>query len=251
MPSQTSCLPVWQKESSDPAPTTELSVTWLKPCLPASHPHPHLPPSKGGTSWKLYGDRNSSFSCLGLRSYWGCYVYTVVPRKPIYAYIYCIWRRKWQPTPVLMPRKSHGRRSLVGYNPWGRKESDTSEWLHFLSFFTVFTFYKFSSSRKIPSGLSNIFLQNNVNIKPVHNLPDAQRKKNITNKTCMIICLVKCCSLKHWIPVIPFHYPKVYAHGLLGELRCWQYAKLSACPDWGLLDSPKILGPLFGWLART
>ena len=37
------------------------------------------------------------------------------------------WRRKWQPTPVLLPGKSHGWRSLVGYNPWGRKESDTTE----------------------------------------------------------------------------------------------------------------------------
>ena len=42
------------------------------------------------------------------------------------------WRRKWQPTPVLVPRKFHGWRSLVGYSPWGRKESDTTEWLHFL-----------------------------------------------------------------------------------------------------------------------
>ena len=41
------------------------------------------------------------------------------------------WRRKWQPTPVLLPRKFHGWRSLVGYSPWGRKESDTTEWLHF------------------------------------------------------------------------------------------------------------------------
>ena len=36
-------------------------------------------------------------------------------------------RRKSQPTPVLLPGKSHGRRSLVGYSPWGRKESDTTE----------------------------------------------------------------------------------------------------------------------------
>ena len=42
------------------------------------------------------------------------------------------WRRKRQPTPVLLPRKSHGRRSLVGYSPWGRKELDTTERLHFL-----------------------------------------------------------------------------------------------------------------------
>ena len=40
-------------------------------------------------------------------------------------------RRKWQPIPVLLPGKSHGQRNLVGYSPWGRKESDTTEWLHF------------------------------------------------------------------------------------------------------------------------
>ena len=37
------------------------------------------------------------------------------------------WRRQWQSTPVLWPGKSHGRRSLVGYSPWGHKESDTTE----------------------------------------------------------------------------------------------------------------------------
>ena len=35
------------------------------------------------------------------------------------------------PAPVLLPEKSHGQRSLVGYSPWGRKESDTTERLHF------------------------------------------------------------------------------------------------------------------------
>ena len=39
------------------------------------------------------------------------------------------WRRKWQPTPVFLPRKSHGQRSLVGYRPWGCKESDITEQL--------------------------------------------------------------------------------------------------------------------------
>ena len=41
------------------------------------------------------------------------------------------WRRKWQPTPVLLPGKSHGWRSLVGYIPWGPKGLDTTERLHF------------------------------------------------------------------------------------------------------------------------
>ena len=40
-------------------------------------------------------------------------------------------RRQWQPTPVLLPGKSHGWRSLVGYSPWGPEESDTTEQLHF------------------------------------------------------------------------------------------------------------------------
>jgi len=40
------------------------------------------------------------------------------------------WRRKRQPTPVLLPGKSHGQRSLVGYSPWRHKELDTTEWLY-------------------------------------------------------------------------------------------------------------------------
>ena len=41
------------------------------------------------------------------------------------------WRRQWHPTPVLLPGKSHGWRSLIGYSPWCCKESDTTGQLHF------------------------------------------------------------------------------------------------------------------------
>ena len=41
------------------------------------------------------------------------------------------WRRKWQPTPVFLPGESHGQRSLAGYSPRSRKQSDTTERLHF------------------------------------------------------------------------------------------------------------------------
>ena len=37
------------------------------------------------------------------------------------------WSRKWQPTPVFLPGKFHGQKSLAGYSPWGRRESDTTE----------------------------------------------------------------------------------------------------------------------------
>ena len=38
---------------------------------------------------------------------------------------------QWQPTPVFLPGKSHGQRNLVGYSPWGHKQSNMTEWLHF------------------------------------------------------------------------------------------------------------------------
>ena len=38
-----------------------------------------------------------------------------------------LWRRKWQPTPLLLPGKSHGQRSMVGYSPRGRKELDMTD----------------------------------------------------------------------------------------------------------------------------
>ena len=47
------------------------------------------------------------------------------------ALLLVVWRRQWQPTPILLPGKSHGRRSLVGCSPWGCEESDMTERLHF------------------------------------------------------------------------------------------------------------------------
>ena len=42
-------------------------------------------------------------------------------------FTFMLWRRKWQPTPVFLPRESQGRGSLVGCRLWGRTESDTTE----------------------------------------------------------------------------------------------------------------------------
>ena len=60
------------------------------------------------------------------------------------------WRRKWHPTPVLLPGESHGRRSLVGYSPWGRKESDTTEQLHSL----MLSCYLGEGGERFPHSLS-------------------------------------------------------------------------------------------------
>ena len=64
------------------------------------------------------------------------------------------WRRAWQPTPVFLLGESHGQRSLVGYSPWGCKESDSIEWLgtaqhidtysknHYVLLLIIVTFYE-------------------------------------------------------------------------------------------------------------
>ena len=40
----------------------------------------------------------------------------------------CNWRRRWQPTPIFLPGKSHGQRSLVGYSPWSYRGLYMTEW---------------------------------------------------------------------------------------------------------------------------
>ena len=55
------------------------------------------------------------------------------------------WRRKWQPTPVSLPGKSHGQRSLVGCRPWGHKESGMTERL-----LLIHTGMKWSEETRLP-----------------------------------------------------------------------------------------------------
>ena len=63
---------------------------------------------------------------------WETWVQSLVWEDPLEKEMAIPWRRKWQSTPVLLPGKSHGRRSLIGYNPWGCKESDMTKQLHCL-----------------------------------------------------------------------------------------------------------------------
>ena len=75
------------------------------------------------TSWAFatvclgYTIYNFLLSCFLLQAFIQCHPYAK-------------WRRQWHPTPVLLPGKSHGWRSLVGYSPWGPRESDMTERLH-------------------------------------------------------------------------------------------------------------------------
>ena len=55
----------------------------------------------------------------------------MIKKKLYWVKVRELWRWQWHPTPVLLPGKSHGQRSLVGWSPWGHEESDTTERLHF------------------------------------------------------------------------------------------------------------------------
>ena len=52
------------------------------------------------------------------------------------------WRRKWQPTPVLLPGESHGRRSLVGYHGVAKSGTRLSDFTFFLSFIILYRCFK-------------------------------------------------------------------------------------------------------------
>ena len=61
-------------------------------------------------------DKESAYQCRRCRRLWFDFWVGKI-----------FWSRKWQPTPVFLPGKSHGQRSLAGNSPWGRKELDMTE----------------------------------------------------------------------------------------------------------------------------
>ena len=72
----------------------------------------HCPP--GAPRW--CGEKESACQC---RRHKRCRFDPWVGKMP--------WRRKWQPTRVFLPGESHGQRNLVGYRPWGRRDSGMTE----------------------------------------------------------------------------------------------------------------------------
>ena len=81
-----------------------------------------IPPSPSPTEFKRLFYTSVSLLLSRIQGY-----HYHLSKFHIYAFVYCIGRRQWHPTPVLLPGKSHGWRSLLGCSPWGRKESDMTE----------------------------------------------------------------------------------------------------------------------------
>ena len=101
-------------------------------------------------------------------------------------------RRQWHPTPLLLPGKSHGQRSLVGYSPWCCEESDATERLHFNSFHWWIQFYQFPFPiRSIQSFFSECFIHLILLL--------GGRKEAIIN---VKICFLQYCQV---MKVVTFH----------------------------------------------
>ena len=83
--------------------------------------HQQFPP---GSRWKAFLAEWRKLSCFG-------FFFFFLQDQEIGFLVSELRRRQWHPTPVLLPGKSHGRRSLVGCSSWGRWGSDTTERLHF------------------------------------------------------------------------------------------------------------------------
>ena len=79
------------------------------------------------TSWQIDGGTVADFIFLGSKITADGDCSHEIKRRLL------LGRRKWQPTPVLLPGKSRGWSSLEGYSLWGRKESDTTERVHSLT----------------------------------------------------------------------------------------------------------------------
>ena len=84
-----------------------------------------MAPHSSTLAWKIpwteEPGRLQSIGSLRVRNDWA---------TSLSLFIFMYWRRKWQPTPVLLLGKSHGWRSLEDCSPWGRWGLDTTEWLH-------------------------------------------------------------------------------------------------------------------------
>ena len=118
-------------------PCTQCCTQYHQPC--SSHRRPMLLPETPGHSQASLGQSlvgslllspgswcTQDFVCA-LQHH--CLLYNALLVKAM-VFPGVMWRRKWQPTPVLLPGKFHGLRSLVGYSPWDRKELDMTEQLH-------------------------------------------------------------------------------------------------------------------------
>ena len=98
----------------------ETQQTWVRSLVQEDALEEEVATHSSILAWRIpWMEEPDRLQSMGLQRVWK----NLVTKK--------LRRRWWHPTPVLLPGKSHGWRSLVGWSPWGHSESDTTERLHF------------------------------------------------------------------------------------------------------------------------
>ena len=106
-------LPRWLRRRKWQPTHTDRGASWAAVCG-VTQSWTRLKWLSGSSSSRWLNGKESPYQCERFRSY---------------RFDPCPLKRKWQHTPVFLPGKSHGQRSLEGYSPWGLKESDTAKQL--------------------------------------------------------------------------------------------------------------------------
>ena len=109
--------------------------------------------------------------------------------------LYCIhhhlWRKQWHPTPVLLPGKSHGWRSLVGCSPWGLEESDR------LSYFP-FTFHFHALEKEMATHSSVLAWRIPGTGEPVYGVAQSWTRLKRLSSSMRLYFLCKLKNIKYW-----------------------------------------------------
>ena len=148
------------------------------------------------------------------------------------------WRRKWQPTPVFLPGKSHGPRSLAGYSLWGHKELDMTEHTHKLFF--NFYFYLFIWLCWVLVVAHRIFnlhcgMQDLVLWSGMQSRAPTLRSPSLSHWTTIFHSNL----LMFWLP--SFHCKNSYISWLPHSLLLWSISHYMRCHVFGL--SPQFCPP--------
>ena len=95
-----------------------------------THTHKQLRPQNVGLCLQDVNAKRTEILCLISRWHSGKESTCQCRRHGFHLWVWKTpWRGAWQPPPVFLPGESYGQRSLVGYSPWGHKESDMTEQL--------------------------------------------------------------------------------------------------------------------------
>ena len=103
------------------------------------------------------------------------------------------WKRKWQPTPALLPGESHGQRGLVGYSPRGLNESDTTERLTLSRHFTLSKVFSLKSGAAKHAEIPRVDCRNPVSLAEGRELPGRVSERNCVG-SCVLLGLPRWCQ---------------------------------------------------------